>query len=190
MARMQFDKEQVLENASNAFWRLGYNATSMQTVVEETGLKPGSIYLAFGNKEGLFKESLDHYAKQSVANVGAMLAKYEHAEEAIPYILMLFIEESCRSEYCSCFLVKSQLELNNQQAELKEYVSQKLRKIESLYMESFLKNNTESEAKAKAASVMLHIFGIRVYGYHSHSKEQLIDALRLGLPWLSWPADH
>jgi AcrR family transcriptional regulator len=190
MARMQFDKEQVLENASNAFWRLGYNATSMQTVVEETGLKPGSIYLAFGNKEGLFKESLDYYATQSLANLEAALAQYDNAEDAIPHILMTFIEESCQAEYCSCFLVKSQLELNSQQTELKEYVSQRLRKVESLYVEHFLKNNTESEAKAKAASIMLHIFGIRVYGYHSHSKEQLINALRLGLPWLSWPTNN
>jgi AcrR family transcriptional regulator len=190
MARVQFDKEQVLENATNAFWRLGYTATSMQTLVEQTGLKPGSIYLAFGNKEGLFKESLDYYAQQSLNNLEAMLAKYSSVEEALPHIFMAFIEESCRSEYCSCFLVKSQLELNDQQADLKDYVSQRLRKVESVYFENFLKSNSESDAKAKAASVMLHIFGIRVYGYHSHSKDQLIDALRLGLPWLSWSSDH
>lgn len=190
MARVQFDKEQVLENATNAFWRLGYTATSMQTLVEQTGLKPGSIYLAFGNKEGLFKESLDYYAQQSLDNLEATLAKYPSVEEALPHIFMTFIEESCKSEYCSCFLVKSQLELSDQQTELKDYVSQRLRKVESIYFESFLKNNTENEAKAKAASVMLHIFGIRVYGYHSNSKEQLIDALRLGLPWLSWKAEH
>ncbi|ETX11137.1 TetR family transcriptional regulator [Marinomonas ushuaiensis DSM 15871] len=190
MARIQFDKEKVLESATNAFWRLGYTATSMHTLVEQTGLKPGSIYLAFGNKEGLFRESLDYYAHQSLDNLEATLAQYNSVEEALPDIFMSFIEESCQSEYCSCFLVKSQLELTDQQTELRDHVSQQLRRVESLYFESFLKNNTESEARAKATSVMLHIFGIRVYGYHSNSKEQLIDALRLGLPWLSWKAEH
>ncbi|MBD5771340.1 TetR/AcrR family transcriptional regulator [Marinomonas colpomeniae] len=190
MARVRFDKEKVLESATNAFWHLGYTATSMQTLVELTGLKPGSIYLAFGNKEGLFKESLDYYAQQSLDNLEATLDKYQSAEEALPHILMTFVEESCQSEYCSCFLVKSQLELSEQQTELKDHVSQRLRKVESLYFASFLKNNTENVAKAKAASIMLHIFGVRVYGYHSHSKDQLIDALHLGLPWLSWPINH
>ena len=190
MARIQFDKEKVLERATNAFWRLGYTATSMHTLVEQTGLKPGSIYLAFGNKEGLFKESLDYYAQQSLYNLEATLTQYNSVEEALPDIFMSFIEESCKAEYCSCFLVKSQLELSDQQAELKNHVSQSLRKVESLYFENFRKNNTESEARAKAASVMLHIFGIRVYGYHTHSREQLIDALRLGLPWLAWKAEH
>lgn len=190
MARVQFDKSKVLESATHAFWRLGYTATSMQTLVTQTGLKPGSIYLAFGNKEGLFKESLDYYAEQSLANLEAMLAQYESIEEALPHILLALIEESSQSEYCSCFLVKSQLELSDEQAELKQHVSQRLRKVESLYFEGFLKNNSEAEASAKAASVMIHIFGIRVYGYHTNSKEQLMNGIRLGLPWLAWETLH
>lgn len=190
MARAQFDKQQVLENASNAFWRLGYNATSMQTVVAETGLKPGSIYLAFGNKEGLFKESLDFYTQQSLSKLEVILSQYTSAEEAIPHILMNLINESCQTEYYSCFLVKSQLELNADQTELKEYVSQQLRKVETLYKSYFLKKYSEEEASARAASVMLHVFGIRVYGYHNHSKEQLINAAQVGMPWLNWTTAH
>lgn len=190
MAKVQFDKQQVLENATKAFWRFGYTATSMQTLVEQTGLKPGSLYLAFGNKEGLFRESLDYYAEQSLENLEATLAQYASVEEALPNILMALIEESSQAEYCSCFLVKSQLELSDGQIELKEHVSQRLRKVETLYFNSLLKNHTEAEARAKATSIMMHIFGIRVYGYHTNAKEELIDAVRLGLPWLSWSTQH
>ena len=190
MARAQFDREQVLENVTNAFWRLGYSATSMQTVFEKTGLKPGSIYLAFGNKEGLFKESLDHYTQQSLTRLEATLAQYTRVEEAIRHILCRFIEESCQAQYCSCFLVKSQLELGENQVELKNHVSEQLRRVESLFYKYLLKDNIDSAAQAKASSIMLHIFGIRVYGYHSHSRDQLLAALRLGLPWLSWSAEH
>ena len=190
MARMQFDKEHVLKNASNAFWRLGYNGTSMQTIVAETGLKPGSIYLAFGNKEGLFKESLDYYAKQSIDKLELTLAEYGSLEEAIPDILMTFINESCQTNYCSCFLIKSQLELTDESPQLQHCVSEQLRKIENVYFTHLLKNNNESEAKAKATSIMLHIFGIRVYGYHHQSREQLITALHFNLPWLKWTSVH
>lgn len=190
MAKAQFDKQQVLHKATCAFWQLGYHATSMQTLVAETGLKPGSLYLAFGNKEGLFKASLDHYAQQSIEQLTTLLADYECAEDALPQILMGFIDESQQSNYCSCFLVKSQLELTPEQSALKQYVSECLRKIEAIYAQKLLTSNTEADAKAKAASLMLHIFGIRVYGYHQGSKAELMAAVRVGLPWLSWPSLH
>jgi len=49
------------------FWRQGYEATSIQDLIEATGINRGSIYAAFGNKQGLFLEVLDHYADK-VAN--------------------------------------------------------------------------------------------------------------------------
>lgn len=54
MARAQFDRDDVIGKSIKLFWKNGYSASSMQQVVKATGLKPGSIYLAFGNKEGLF----------------------------------------------------------------------------------------------------------------------------------------
>lgn len=190
MARVQFNKEQVLEKASDTFWRLGYSGTSMQTIVKETGLKPGSIYLAFGNKEGLFKESLDYYTEQSLEQLESILIQYSSLEEAIKHILIAFIDESCQAQYCSCFLIKSQLELTDESPELQSYVSERLRKIENVYFKHLLINSNEVEAKAKATSIMLHIFGIRVYGYHHQSREQLINALHFSLPWLLWEPTH
>jgi len=35
-------------------------------------------------------------------------------------------------------------------------------------------------------SIMMHIFGLRVYGYHSQNKESMLSSLQLGLPWLPW----
>ena len=190
MAKAQYDKQQVLQKATSAFWQLGYHATSMQTLVAETGLKPGSLYLAFGNKEGLFKASLDYYAQQSINQLTSLLAQYEKPEDALPKILISFIEESQQADYCSCFLVKSQLELTPEHAELKSYVSKCLRKIENIYAQKLLTTNSEAEAKAKAASLMLHIFGIRVYGYHEGSKADLMAAVHVGLPWLTWQSIH
>jgi len=185
MARMRFDKNTVLEQASNIFWRLGYNATSMQIMCDETALKPGSIYLAFGNKEGLFKESLDYYTEQSLAKLESMLSNASSVEQGVREMLMEFVEEVDQRHYCSCFLIKSQLELSGQ-PELQRYISERLHKIEALYVRFLMAEYSKNDAKAKATSIMLHVFGIRVYGYHIDSKEQIINGLHLGLPWLSW----
>jgi len=55
MARpIEFDREEVLQKAIGVFWQKGYSATSIKNLVEATGLQPGSIYAAFGDKRGLF----------------------------------------------------------------------------------------------------------------------------------------
>ncbi len=48
------------------FWRQGYGATSMKDIEKATGLKPGSLYLAFGDKRELFLRVLDHYIEKII----------------------------------------------------------------------------------------------------------------------------
>ena len=58
MARAQYDRNEVIDQSIQLFWQNGFSGSSIQQVVKTTGLKPGSIYLAFGNKEALFREAL------------------------------------------------------------------------------------------------------------------------------------
>jgi TetR/AcrR family transcriptional repressor of nem operon len=60
----QFDRSEVLDRAMALFWRRGYEATSIQDLVEATGINRGSIYGTFGDKKGLFLAVLDHYAEK------------------------------------------------------------------------------------------------------------------------------
>lgn len=63
MARTrEFDLTAALDQAMHVFWRKGYAATSMSDIYAATGLKPGSIYAAFRDKEGLFQQVFEHYA--------------------------------------------------------------------------------------------------------------------------------
>lgn len=43
------------------FWRVGYGATSIQDLEKATKLRRGSLYNAFGDKEGLFVAALKRY---------------------------------------------------------------------------------------------------------------------------------
>ncbi len=45
------------------FWKRGYAATSMSDIYEATGLKPGSIYAAFKDKEALFRRCFEAYSE-------------------------------------------------------------------------------------------------------------------------------
>lgn len=58
-----FDREAGLDSAIQVFWAKGYEATSVDDLTQQMGIKPPSLYAAFGNKHGLFMQSLDRYAE-------------------------------------------------------------------------------------------------------------------------------
>jgi AcrR family transcriptional regulator len=63
----QFNADTVIDRAMILFWRIGYGATSIQNLERATKLARGSLYNAFGDKEGLFIAALKRYD----ATVGA-----------------------------------------------------------------------------------------------------------------------
>src|SRR3989442_14785528 len=64
MARpRQFDPDAVLERSMRKFWERGYRDSSVDDLVQATGVHPGSLYNAFrGGKHELFMGSLDRYS--------------------------------------------------------------------------------------------------------------------------------
>lgn len=60
MARQrEFVETLAIDAAATVFCRQGYAATSIEQLVEATGVHPGSLYAAFGNKRGLFLRILE-----------------------------------------------------------------------------------------------------------------------------------
>lgn len=186
MARAQFDRDEVLDNAIQLFWQHGFSASSMQQVVQATGLKPGSIYLAFENKEGLFREALNRYAEKSKRQIRTTLDQAPCVNAGICQIFSRMIEQSAREDYSSCFLVKTRLELAADKTELHKLASSKLDEIEALYQYYLEKEYAPELSRQRATSIMLHIFGMRVYGYQQDSTERIRQGLSQGLPWLPW----
>lgn len=186
MARAQFDRNDIIDKSIQLFWQNGFSASSMQQVIKATGLKPGSIYLAFGNKEGLFREALDSYAQQSITQIRSILDSAPSSREGICVILENFIQESTRKTYCSCFLIKTQLELAADGNKLHDLASVKLGEIEAVFQSYLEKEFSKTVSRQRAVSLMLHIFGLRIYGYQQGSAERIREGLQVGLPWLPW----
>lgn len=56
-----FDTQVALERAMEVFWTHGYEATSVQALVEAMGISRASMYDTFGDKHALFAAVIDHY---------------------------------------------------------------------------------------------------------------------------------
>jgi AcrR family transcriptional regulator len=188
MTRVQFDRDAVVQDCTRLFWQQGFSGASMQDVVRATGLKPGSLYLAFGNKEGLYQAALEHYARQSRETLRHTLESAPSVGEGLCRQLLRMLDESSRSDYCSCFLVKSQLELAASGGELYQRICTYLGQIEDIYVEYLGRESPPALAQQQAASLMMHVFGIRVYGYLGRDRSTQVAALQSGLSWLPWDA--
>lgn len=62
--RREFDEDEVLEQVMRTFWQHGYKGTSIELLVEATGLHRSSLYGAFGRKEDLYRRALERYSRQ------------------------------------------------------------------------------------------------------------------------------
>ncbi|HEY5213144.1 MAG TPA: TetR/AcrR family transcriptional regulator [Acidobacteriaceae bacterium] len=56
-----FDREEALDAAMHVFWRQGYEGASLTALTEAMGINRPSLYAAFGDKAGLFREAVARY---------------------------------------------------------------------------------------------------------------------------------
>lgn len=62
MARVrEFDTDAAVAQAMGLFWERGYEATSLHDLTKALGIGRGSLYAAFGSKDGLYQAALERY---------------------------------------------------------------------------------------------------------------------------------
>jgi len=86
--RKQYVEAEVIEKAMNLFWRNGYESTSMQMLEKEMGINKFSIYSSFGNKHGVFLESLKCYKSR----VNSIFEKFKAATNGAEAIKQFFYD--------------------------------------------------------------------------------------------------
>lgn len=83
-----FDRDAALTAAVRLFWERGYEATSVSDLTDAMGIRPASLYAAFGDKKALFKEAVEAYGRSPEgAFMSNALAEEPTAREAFARIL-------------------------------------------------------------------------------------------------------
>lgn len=65
----EFDTTVATDHAMQLFWSQGYEATSLQDLVEQMDLSKSSFYQTFGSKQALFERCLARYQELIVAEM-------------------------------------------------------------------------------------------------------------------------
>nr|WP_067285712.1 TetR/AcrR family transcriptional regulator [Marinobacterium profundum] len=130
----KFDRDTVVRSAMALFWQRGFGGTSTRDLQQALKMHPGSIYAAFGNKAGLYREALDAYADGMggellalVEDKGSFVAGFKAFVRRV-----LFASQTACVE--SCMLVKTRMELDGKNDELYEHAGLHLQRMERLFI--------------------------------------------------------
>jgi len=132
MARSKaFNEEEVLDKAVAVFWTKGYEATSMQDLVEAMGIQRGSLYATFGSKQQLFLQSLERYGKVVVKQFLDILESKASAIESIELFFAQLVEHLLTAgPLRSCLVTNSAIERGLRDEATKQQVLHLLNALE------------------------------------------------------------
>jgi AcrR family transcriptional regulator len=101
-----FDRSVVLGRAMRVFWTRGYEGTSIADLLQAMRVTPPSLYSAFGSKERLFLEAIDHYGRVEGAGTDQTLWEAATAREAIENMLRRNADAYTQpGEPCGCMVL-------------------------------------------------------------------------------------
>ncbi len=134
-----YNRHEALERAIQLFWQKGFHATSLKDIEQALDMRPGSIYAAFGNKDGLFQEALDYYAQAGLKELERILANHQSPLLGLAaYMRQLGGIRDRNLPSRACMLVKSLLELGAREQLALEKVEKLLAGMEARFAACFV----------------------------------------------------
>ena len=179
----QFNTDYVLTRAMNLFWRQGYQATSMQELVDCMGISRGSLYNTFGGKHALFVTALRHYDKVWRTDWLAELTRSSSPRQAILDVFEAAIAVALvDGSLDGCLLINTALELSPHNDEIAAIVADAMTETEEFFRASIERAKACEEISGevdpqRTASALLTLFiGLRVL-VRSRPEEPLLRSV-------------
>jgi TetR/AcrR family transcriptional repressor of nem operon len=171
----------VLDKAMRQFWARGYRETSVDDLVEATGVRPGSLYGAFpGGKKALLMGSLDRYARLVVPEkLGALERPGASLAEVRAYFDGLVTDLLSPEGRMGCLMVNSTVELAAEDSEVARVVRDHMARLQRNVTRALRNARRRGEIPrqvdpaARATLLMATGMGLLVVGKTNPGKEVL-----------------
>ena len=165
----QFDAQDALRRAMHAFWSRGFEATSMQDLVNATGVNRASLYANIWRQAG----PVPNYSKPMTSMfVGACFANSRGKRaprEAIRGVFIAFVDELASGQCSSgCLLTNTALELAAHDAQVRDIVASAQVDIERFFREQIDRGHADGsidtgvESAAAAQRLLAMLLGLLV----------------------------
>ena len=164
----QFDIDEALMKAVGLFWKRGYEATSVQDLVDHLGIGRSSLYATFGGKHALFIRALRRYDEEYRGKAIAEIARSAASpREAVARTYEGAIAEALNSRD-GCFMVNAALEMSARDPQTEEIVSRAFTELEAFYRDMIEEGQAQGEIGEEvpptdtARALLGLIIGLRV----------------------------
>lgn len=187
----EFDPDAALRTAMELFWRQGYEATSMQDLVDHLGLGRGSIYGAFGGKRELYLRAVDRYVDDARDRLLDQLSAPGSPLAAVHALVRHYAEISLADQgQKGCLMTNTAVELPGDE-EARRLVASGLETMETVLASALLRARAEGELApdrdpmALARFLVTLLQGMRVIGKTSVRQRFLDDTVTQAIAALS-----
>ncbi len=146
--KKQFVVDDVKQKAMIAFWGRGYNATSLQDLVNCMGVNRASLYDTFGDKYALFLDSLYTYKSIYIKSyLAEQMKKHTPRQAIINYFLDMILKADDRN---GCLMVNTALELSAHDDKVAKIVGQSFNHIERNFFRKLIERGQATGEIAKS----------------------------------------
>ncbi|MDC1287231.1 TetR/AcrR family transcriptional regulator [Gammaproteobacteria bacterium] len=178
----EFDEEQVLTAAMEAFWRHGYEATSLVDLTRATGLNKASLYRVFGDKHQLFLAALKNYSDIEFRETTTVICASASPLTNLRAVVQKVCEDAGSDK--GCLMINSMVETAPHDAEVKqllqEFGMQRLQAIQGMISQAQATDEIRPELDAYklAVSLMIAFAGSAAMIKGFMPGEQIIENLK------------
>ncbi len=188
MARpREFDEEEVLDLATQAFRLGGFDGTSMADVEEAVGVGRQSLYNVYGDKAGLFLRVLDRYGNRGLAMARVHLDGSKRGMDAVESYLKEMIRFLTSDDTKQgCLVARTLMDNSGLDHEIGSSCSANLGQLNRLLAKA-LKEGAEDGELAESLSpetaaslIVTHVYGLSAVlraGVKAHVIRKSSDAL-------------
>jgi TetR/AcrR family transcriptional regulator, transcriptional repressor for nem operon len=187
MARTrEFDPDEALEAASKLFWEKGYEATSIDDLVNATGVNRASLYATFGGKPVLFRKVLEHFGDQSALALLRMAGDRTGGIDKIRAVLEGIARETCE-EPRGCLLVNASAELAVRDPEMRAAAKRSREQLEAFFAGCLRQARRQGELaprrniKALARFLANTVLGLRIVAKSEPERQAVRDIVAVTL---------
>ncbi len=168
-------REIALSRAVDVFWSLGYQRASLPALEEATGLRRGSLYQLFKDKQALFHEALDLYGSEALATMDRMMPAGAGRDDIMSWIRHHATRAYGKDGERGCLLVEATVEMGPHDPLIAKKSAQifaaMLTRLETAIAHA---PDVDDEGPAETARALLAFLeGLRVLGKNGQTKTQV-----------------
>ncbi len=154
-----FDQQAVADAAMRAVWEGGLVATSVEALLQATGLSRSSMYQCLGNREEVLKLAVQCYVDQQAAALQRLFAS-QPLESALRKLLLDSAVDNHGGR--GCLLFNGANELHDADDAVAVAVRDGLARMAAEFRAVFLRHGrSEQDSAERSAAVMTAIAGLR-----------------------------